>query len=284
MCVEWKQRNGGWIYFGIYWSFFMLILFSAYQVSNGRDRGHLPEFLMINPRMDFLWKWFRLMRVCGERMVIHSQEPGVSTYCCSWSERNAAVCERTWFRRQIRQLPMKWKWPQQAPVNHIFLKKKKSRSCFQAKRVCSPPGVMLSVRCACRCVPADASFQWLNAFTHITNTFVAQLRTPCGLPAILLLYFVCVFVCGFPESCVVFKSAHCRTDGCSPEVRFYDLVILKVLWLPQARFSPFRRDKPGSADTSSVLQTQARLCRHKPGSFIGLTLTDVCSFITSDST
>lgn len=29
----------------------MLILFSAYQVSNGRDQAHLPEFLMINPRM-----------------------------------------------------------------------------------------------------------------------------------------------------------------------------------------------------------------------------------------
>lgn len=36
------------------------------------------------------------MLVCAERMVvIHSQEHVVSTYCCSWSKRNAAVCERT---------------------------------------------------------------------------------------------------------------------------------------------------------------------------------------------
>lgn len=48
MCVEWKQRNGGWIYFGIYWSSFMLILFSAYQVSNGSRSGSFNRLFFMN--------------------------------------------------------------------------------------------------------------------------------------------------------------------------------------------------------------------------------------------
>lgn len=49
----------------------------------------------------------------------------------------------------------------------------------------------ISARGACRCVPADVWFQWLDAFTHITNThitnthitntFVAQSHTLCAL-------------------------------------------------------------------------------------------------------
>lgn len=45
----------------------MLILFSAYQVSNGRDRGHLTEFLFINPwRKNIIINYSTDARLCGK--------------------------------------------------------------------------------------------------------------------------------------------------------------------------------------------------------------------------
>lgn len=50
----------------------MLILFSAYQVSHGRDRGHLTEFLFLNPWSKYFLGFFFVemvsigARLCGK--------------------------------------------------------------------------------------------------------------------------------------------------------------------------------------------------------------------------
>lgn len=67
--------------------------------------GHLANRICIhlfvwNPMYPFFVEILKVVYVSVERtVVIHSQEHVVSTYCCSSCTRNAAVCERAWFKR-----------------------------------------------------------------------------------------------------------------------------------------------------------------------------------------
>lgn len=69
----------------------MLILFSAYQVSNGRDRSHLSDFLFINTwrKKKFVEIVSTDARLCGKDG--RDSFTRTSTYCCSWSKKRSSL-------------------------------------------------------------------------------------------------------------------------------------------------------------------------------------------------